>query len=264
MNFGRWMLALLGTLAVMAMAAVPAGATPRPFDEPVPAGPSDDGADQPPADDPAEDEDPADDEAQTREAVPGQVPARIRERLVTARRALRDAGAAADAGNDRRAGAHLKRVQRNLDAAQDAAIERADDELPGGAAAVRAVTAVEHQAIGAVTDIALDADGRLYARAIATVEASAEDRDDAARFLVETGGTDDAVTAVGTEVEQELGDLGAVLDDEGTDEDLADDISGVVDTVTDTAQALGLDLPQDDAGDDVSDDDVSDDDTSDD
>lgn len=252
MNFGRWMLALLGTLAVMAMAAVPAGATPRTFDDTVPAGPYDDGADQP-SDDPAEGEDPADDEARTREAVPGKVPARIRERLVAARRALRDAHAAADAGNDRRASAHLKRAQRNLDAAQDAAIERADDELPGGAAAVRAVTAVEHQAIGAVTDIALDADGRLYSRAIATVEASSENRDDAARFLVETDGTDDAVAAVGTEVEQELGDLGAILDDEGTDEDLADDISGIVDTITDTAEALGLDLPQDDTGDDGSD-----------
>lgn len=238
MRLGRWMLALLGALALWTTATAPASAIG-------PGLPEDDVApcfcneEEPPAEDESEDE--ADD-GSTREAVAGTIPARVSQRLVTARRALRDAEVAAEAGGDRRAAAHLKRVIANLAKAHDAAIERADDELPGGAAAVRAVTAVQHRVIARGSDIALDSDGRVYARALSAVEAAAEDRDEAARFLVETSGAEASVEAIGREVEEEIGALMEVVDDEGTDEELAEDLGGVLETVVDTAQALGLDV----------------------
>lgn len=240
MRLGRGMLALLlSALGMCAVAVTPAAAI-GPVDEDAPASAPcfcDDDAQPGPEE--------AEDDGTVREAVPGRIPARVSQRLVTARRALRDAEVAADAGKDRRAAAHLKRVIANLSKAHDAAIERADDELPGGAAAVRAVTAVEHRVIMRGSDVALDSDGRVYARALSAVEAAAEDRDEAARFLLETSGAERSVTAIGTEVEREIDALGEITDAEGTDEELAEDLGGVLETVVDTAQALGLDVVAD-------------------
>ena len=92
------------------------------------------------------------------------------------------------------------------------------------------------------SDVALDSDGRVYARALSAVEAAAEDRDEAARFLLATSGTEASVTAVGVEVEREIGALQEITDDEATDEELSEDLGGVLETVVDTAQALGLDV----------------------
>lgn len=241
MRLGRGMLALLlSALGLCAIAATPASAIGpvEPEDVPAPCFCDDDGAE------PEE----AEDDGTVREAVPGRIPARVSQRLVTARRALRDAEVAAESGRDRRAAAHLKRVIANLAKAHDAAIERADDELPGGAAAVRAVTAVEHDVIMRGSDVALDSDGRVYARALSAVETAAEDRDEAARFLAETSGAEDSVPAIGGEVEEEIGALQEIVDDEGTDEELSEDLGGVLETVVDTAQALGLDVIADDQG----------------
>lgn len=243
MRLGRWMLALLGVLAMSVVTTGPAAATERPGDQAPPPCL----CDQEDVDDsvPEDEDDGADDDEggdAVREAVPGRVPARIRERLVSARRALRDAEKAADAGSDERAAAHLKQARRHLSKAHDAALERAEDELPGGVAAVRAVTSAQHGGITRVTDLALDAEDGLYSAAIASLELAAEDRDEAARFLVETSGTEDELEAISEEVEEELGDLEEVIDDEGTDEDLADDLSGVAETISGTAEALGLDL----------------------
>lgn len=247
MKLGRGMLALLlSALGLCAVAVAPAAAI----------GPED--AEDAPApcfcDDPAAEEEETEDDGTVREAVDGRIPARVSQRLVTARRALRDAELAADHGRERRAAAHLKRVIANLAKAHDAAIARADDELPGGAAAVRAVTAVEHHVVMRGSDIVLDSDGRIYARALSAVESAAEDRDEAARFLLETSGAEASVTAIGVEVEREIGALQAITDDEGTDEELSEDLGGVLETVVDTAAALGLDVVGDEDGDEDGDD----------
>jgi hypothetical protein len=251
MRLGRGMLALLlSALGMCAIAVTPAAAIgpghgpgqgPGQVPGPCLCG---DGAESEPDEGEAEDED----EDDVREAVPGRIPARISQRLVIARSALRDAAVAADAGRDRRAVAHLKQVIVDLGKAHDAAIRRADDELPGGAAAVRAVTAVQHRVIMRGSEIALDGDGRVYDRALLAVEAAAENRDEAADFLLETSGTERAVAAIGVELEQEIGALGEITDAEDTDEDLAEDFGAVLETVSDTAEALGLDLSADEDG----------------
>ncbi|UUY03791.1 hypothetical protein LRS13_24545 [Svornostia abyssi] len=240
------MLALLGVLAMSVVTTGSAVAMERPGDKtpPPPLPPCLCGDEQ--ADEPAPEEDESDDgedeESAAREAVPGRVPAGIRERLVSARRALRDAEKAADAGSDERAAVHVKQARRHLSKAHDAALERAEDELPGGVAAVRAVTSAQHGVITRVTDLALDAEDGLYSTSLATLELAAEDRDEAARFLLETSGTEDELEAIAEEVEEELGALEEIIDDEGTDEDLAEDLSGVAETISGTFEALGLDL----------------------
>lgn len=235
MTLRRGMLALLlGALGTGAVAVTPAAAIgPVDRDAPAPCFCDDDAEPEP---------DEFEDDGTVRVAVAGRVPARVSQRLVIARRALRDAELAAERGRDRRAAAHFKRVIVNLAKAHDAAIERADDELPGGAAAVRAVTVVEHRVVMRGSDIALDSDGRVYARALSAIEAAAEDRDEAARFLLETSGAERSVAAIGTEVEREIDALGEIADAEGTDEELAEDLGGVLETVVDTARALGLDV----------------------
>lgn len=244
MKLGRWMLALLGVLAMSVVTTGSAAAMERPGEQAPPPPPCLCGPDK--GDDPVSEEEEAEDgedeESAGREAVPGRVPARIRERLVSARRALRDAEKAADAGSDERAAAHVQQARRHLSKAHDAALERAEDELPGGVAAVRAVTSAQHGVITRVTDLALDAEDDLYSTAIATLELAAEDRDEAARFLLETSGAEDELEAISEEVEEELGALEEIIDDEGTDEDLAEDLSGVAEAISGTSEALGLDL----------------------
>lgn len=244
MKLGRWMLALLGVLAMSVVTTGSAAAMERPGEQAPPPPPCLCGPDK--GDDPVPEEEEAEDgedeESAGREAVPGRVPARIRERLVSARRALRDAEKAADAGSDERAAAHVQQARRHLSKAHDAALERAEDELPGGVAAVRAVTSAQHGVITRVTDLALDAEDDLYSTAIATLELAAEDRDEAARFLLETSGAEDELEAISEEVEEELGALEEIIDDEGTDEDLAEDLSGVAEAISGTSEALGLDL----------------------
>lgn len=241
MRLGRWMLALLGVLAMSVVTTGSAAATERPGDQaPPPCLCGHDNVDEPAPEEGEEGDDEGEDTG--REAVPGRVPARIRERLVSARRALRDAEKAADAGSDERAVAHVRQARRHLSKAHDAAIERAEDELPGGVAAVRAVTSAQHGAITRVTDLVLDAEDDLYSTSIATLELAAEARDEAARFLVETSGTEDELEGISEDIEEELGALEEVIDDEGTDEDLAEDLSGVAETISGTAEALGLGL----------------------
>ncbi len=244
MTVGRWMLALMGALAMCVATTGSAAATERP-DGPKPPMPPclcgpEDGAEEP-----AEEDESGEDEAEeteVREAVPGRVPARIRERLTSARRALRAAEKSADAGSDAQAAAHVKQARRHLSKAHEAAIERADEELPGGVASVRAVTAVQHGGIVRVTALVVDAEDGLYAASVAALGIAAEERDEAARLLVETNGTDDEVEAIGEEVEEELGSLEELIDSEDLDEDLVDDLSGVAETVSATAETLGLGL----------------------
>ncbi|MGK2936691.1 MAG: hypothetical protein ACSLFR_02635 [Solirubrobacteraceae bacterium] len=238
------MLALFGVLAMSVATTGSASATERPGDQaPPPCLCGQENVDEPAPDEGEEGEEGDDESDDTvREAVPGRVPARIRERLVSARRALRDAEKAADAGSDVRAAAHVQQARRHLSKAHDAALERADDELPGGVAAVRAVTSAQHGVITRVSDLVLDAEDGLYSTTIATLELAGEDRDEAARFLVETSGTEDELEAISEDVEEELGGLEEIIDDEGTDEDLAGDLSGVAETIAGTAEALGLDL----------------------
>lgn len=250
MTMGRWMLALLGALAMCLVTTGSAAAMearerpkpPKPAMPPCLCGP-DDGADaakSAPEGDEAADDDAED--AAPRAAVPGRVPARVRERLMSARRALRAAEQAASAGREARAAAHVAQARRHLSKAHDAALARAEDELPGGVAAVRAVTAVQHGGILRATALVVEADGALYGASLKALNLVAGERDEAARLLLETEGTDAEVEAIGEHVEEELGTLEEILANEDADEDLVDDLSDVAETISGTAGALGLEL----------------------
>lgn len=256
MNLWRWMLALLGVLAMGGMTAMPASAKQRPVtatqevaDEPSEGDEvleEEDAEDAEDADE-AEDEELEDEESERgpRKAVAGRVPAGIREQLVAARRALSAAEAAADRGRDRQVAAKVRQADKLLTGAHAAALKRAGKELPGGVAAVRAVTAAQHRAIVRGVELAVEADGRGYDAVIAALQGAAEDRDEAARFLAQTAGAEQAVAALADELADELDAFAELLDDEDTDEDVAEDLADVADTVVDTAEYLGLDAARD-------------------
>ncbi|MBJ7329311.1 MAG: hypothetical protein JHC95_05400 [Solirubrobacteraceae bacterium] len=226
----------MSVLAMTAMAAAPAQANGSGEEEPPACFCA------PGADDGAADDENADEAEYVREAVPGRVPARIRERVASAVRSLHSAESAAERGADARAAAHLKQARRQLTAAHDAALERAEDELPGGAAAVRAVTKAQHAVVETSVSLLIDSDGRLYDAAADTLDAVVGDRDDAVVLLLETEGVDDELDAIADELTSELETLEGLAgdEDEELDEDLAETLDAIGEALNQTGDRLGL------------------------